>query len=75
MKQKIQVKIIEKNIEKCNWITEVVPKALIINGDPTDKQVLLEEGIDRMDAFVALNDLDVVKFTPTEYKEQIGVGN
>lgn len=58
IQQKIHVKIIEKNLEKCNWITDLLPQALVIHGDATDKQVLLEEGIDRMDAFVALNDTD-----------------
>ena len=52
------VKIIEKNLEKCEQFSEKLPKAVIIHGDGTEQELLLEEGIESADAFVALTNLD-----------------
>ena len=52
------VKIIEKDLERCEELSEKLPKAVIINGDGSAQELLLEEGIDSTDAFVALTNLD-----------------
>lgn len=52
----MNIKIIEKDRELCNILSEKVPNALIINDDGTDMEVLKEEGIQDADAFVAVTD-------------------
>lgn len=52
------VKIIEKDLERCEEFSEKLPKAVIIHGDGTEQELLLEEGIESADAFVALTNLD-----------------
>lgn len=54
----LQVKIIEQNFERCMELSELLPKAMIINGDGTDQDLLLEEGIENADAVVTLTGLD-----------------
>jgi K+ transport systems, NAD-binding component len=54
----MQVKIIEQNRQRCEELCELLPKATIINGDATDHDLLVEEGIDEADAFVALTGMD-----------------
>lgn len=54
----LQVKIVEQNLEQCEHLSELLPHTLIINGDATDRQLLLEEGIDETDAFVSLTNMD-----------------
>lgn len=54
----IRVKIIEKDFDNCQRLSELLPRTLIIHGDATDRQLLLEEGIDDMDAFVSLTNMD-----------------
>ncbi|MCQ2505711.1 MAG: Trk system potassium transporter TrkA [Lachnospiraceae bacterium] len=54
----IKVKIIEQNKEKATKLSELLPTALIIHGDASDKQLLLEEGIKNMDAFISLTNFD-----------------
>lgn len=54
----IDVKIIEKNPQRCLTLCDYLPKALIIEGDGTDRDLLLEEGITNTDAFIALTDMD-----------------
>lgn len=54
----IKVKIIEQNLDKCNELSELFPGALIINGNASDNNLLIEEGIEEADAFVSLTNLD-----------------
>lgn len=54
----MEVKVIENNRKKCENLCELLPKATIIHGDATDHELLLEEGINEADAFVALTSLD-----------------
>lgn len=55
----MQVKIIEKNREKCEGLCESLPKkTTIIHGDASNHDLLLEEGIQDADAFVALTGMD-----------------
>lgn len=52
------VKIIEKDRECCRRLCEDLPKAVIINGDGAQQELLLEEGLRSMDAFVSLTGMD-----------------
>lgn len=52
------VKIIEKNIKRCEEISNALPEAIVICGDGAQQELLLEEGLDQMDAFVALTGMD-----------------
>lgn len=51
----IKVKIIEKNIDRCNRLNEMLDdRVMIINGDGRDMDLLIEEGLKNTNAFVAL---------------------
>ena len=54
----MKVKIIEINEERCEFLSEKLPRALIINGDVSDQYVLYEEGLETCDAFVTLTSID-----------------
>lgn len=54
----IDVKIIEINKERCERLSELLPKAIIINGDATDEELLKEEGIESVESFVPLTGSD-----------------
>lgn len=54
----MQVKIIERNEQKCETLCEALPKATIIQGDAADHDLLIEEGIGESDAVVALTSMD-----------------
>lgn len=53
-----EVTIIEKDRPLCNELSEALPRAVIIHGDGADQEILLEEGLANMDAFVALTGVD-----------------
>ena len=52
----MNIKVIEKDRELCDILSEKVPNALIINDDGSDMSVLKAEGIQDADAFVAVTD-------------------
>ena len=52
------VKIIDQNRARCRNLCEALPNAVIINGDGSQQELLLEEGLRSMDAFVALTGID-----------------
>lgn len=53
-----EVKIIEKNTARCEELSDIIPKAMLINGDGSQQELLLEEGLRSLDAFVALTGMD-----------------
>ena len=52
--KKFNVKLIEKNKEKAFDIADELPHALVINGDGRNVELLEEESLESMDAFIAV---------------------
>lgn len=48
------IKIIEIDKEKCTFLADFLNNTLVINGDGRDLELLKDEGIDNMDAFIAV---------------------
>lgn len=54
----IRVRIIEQNRERCEELTELLPKASIIHGDGTDQTLLMEEGLPFAESVISLTGFD-----------------
>lgn len=54
----MSVKIIDVDLDRCKELSMLLEKTTIINGDASDQQLLLEEGIESTDAFVTLTGID-----------------
>ncbi len=54
----ISVKIIEVDKARCEELSEILPDATIINADGTNEDILNEENIEDIDAFIPLTGLD-----------------
>lgn len=67
----IDVKIIERNRERCEELSVLLPKAIIINGDGSDEELLKEEGIEYVESFVPLTGLDEENIFLTLHARQI----
>jgi len=67
----ISVKIIEKNRERCDQLSVLLPKAIIINGDGTDEELLKEEGIQYAESFVPLTGIDEENIMLTLHAKQV----
>lgn len=54
----IKTTIIEINRDRCEFLSDQLPKATVLYGDATDKELLSEECLERAQGFAALTDLD-----------------
>jgi len=57
-KKKYKVKLIEHRPAHAEELAESLPRVTVICGNGTQHDLLIEEGIEAMDAFVALTDID-----------------
>ncbi|MBB6327987.1 trk system potassium uptake protein TrkA [Algoriphagus iocasae] len=51
-----RVTLVNKDKERCKWLAENLKNTLVINGDYKNIELLVEEGLEQMDAFLALTD-------------------
>lgn len=57
-KRKYTVKLVENDPANAEVLAELLPRVTVVCGNGTQHDVLIEEGIEAMDAFVALTDID-----------------
>lgn len=67
----IAVRIIERDKARCEELSILLPKALIINGDGSEEEILKEEGIENIDAFVPLTGIDEENIMLTLHAKQV----
>ncbi len=68
-----KVTLIEKDSAICAELSEAIPKATIICGDGANQELLLEEGLHSVDAFVALTGMDEENILLSSYASSQGV--
>ena len=71
MNMNVSVKIIEKDRARCEELSVLLPKAIIINGDGTEQELLREEGIDTAESFVPLTGIDEENIVLTLHARQL----
>ena len=54
----VDVKIIEENYERCETLSDLLPKATVLHGDGTSETFLREAGLEYTDAVAALTGID-----------------
>ena len=70
----IYTKIIESDKKRCEELSDLIPEAIVINGDGTDERLLLQEGLSAMDAFAALTGLDEENVFLSLYAKNVSKG-
>lgn len=68
-----QVKIIEKNRARCEFLSRTLQKALVFHGEGTDKQLLVNENIESTDVFLAITDDDESNIISSFQAKRLGV--
>ncbi|MCH7399483.1 Trk system potassium transporter TrkA [Belliella sp. DSM 107340] len=51
-----RVTLIHKDKERCKWLSERLDKTLVINGDYKNIDLLIEEGLEQMEAFISVTE-------------------
>ena len=70
-KSGISIKVIEKDAKLAEELASTFPKVNVILGNPARKDLLLEEGVDKADAFVALSSLDEENILLSLYAKEV----
>lgn len=69
----IQVKIIEKDLSRCEELSELLPRATIIHGNGSEKELLEEEGIHTTEGVVCLTGIDEENVVLSLFAKTCGV--
>lgn len=56
--QNCSIKVIEKDLKNCEDLAEKYSDISVVNADATDKNILIQEGMNDVDAFITLTGLD-----------------
>ncbi len=72
--KKYNIKLIEEDREKCFELADTLQNTMIINGDGRDMELMKEEGIDDMDAFIAVTGNSETNIISSLVAKNHGVG-
>ncbi|MGI9279760.1 MAG: Trk system potassium transporter TrkA [Endozoicomonas sp.] len=67
-----KVKIIEQNMERCQFLSETLTKAMVFNGNASDKELLISENIEETDIFCALTNDDEANVMAAMLAKRLG---
>lgn len=67
-----QVKIIERNLERCSLISETLNHAIVLNGEASQRDLLIEENIADTDVFLALTNDDEANIMSSLLAKRLG---
>lgn len=56
LEEDYRVTLVHKDKERCKWLSERLNNTLVIHGDYKNIELLIEEGLEEMDAFISLTD-------------------
>jgi trk system potassium uptake protein TrkA len=68
-----RIKVIEVNRERCSMIADQFENVLVINGDGRNLDLLQEEGLAKMDAFIATTGSSEVNLLSCHLAKSIGI--
>ena len=71
--RKKSIKVIEPNPDRARRLAEALPNVLVLNGDPTDIDLLAAEGLAEMDAIAAVTDNEESNLVACLMAKHLGV--
>ncbi len=72
LEDECQVKIIDHNIDRCRAIAERLNKTTVLQGDASDRELLISENIEYTDVFCALTNDDEVNIMSCLQAKRLG---
>lgn len=72
LENSFQVKIIERDPKRTKFLSESLDKAIVLQGDAADQDMLLEENIENMDVFCALTNDDEANILSAMLAKRLG---
>ncbi|HBE43767.1 MAG TPA: Trk system potassium transporter TrkA [Bacteroidales bacterium] len=73
MQKNCEVKLIDSDPERCEALAEILDNTLIINGDCRDAELLEQEGVSKMDVFIAVTGNSEINILSCLLAKRMGV--
>lgn len=67
-----QVKLIEQSYARCRKLSESLRRSIVLNGNASDKELLIAEGIEEVDVFCALTNDDEANIMSSMLAKRLG---
>lgn len=74
LSKKYNVKLIEQDRQKCFQLADKLPDVMVVHGDGRNSDLIAQEGIDNMDAFIALTGNSETNIISSLVAKDHGVG-
>ena len=71
--KKLSIKLIEDDRDRAEELADALPRVTVIHGNGTQHDLLVEEGIEAVDAFVALTNIDEENMIVSMFANKMGV--
>jgi trk system potassium uptake protein TrkA len=72
LEKKLSVKIIERDGQRCAMLSESLHRAVVLHGNVTDRELLLNENIENTDVFCALTNDDEANIMSSLLAKKLG---
>ena len=72
VEKRYQTKIIERSPERCAYLSEHLNNTIVLNGESSDRELLIEESIEQTDVFLALTNDDEANIMSSMLAKRLG---
>ena len=72
LEERVQVKLIERNVDRSRRAAETLRSTLVLTGDAADEELLLEENIDDADVFIAVTNAEEANILSAMLAKKLG---
>lgn len=72
LEQRYQIKIIERSPARCTLLSETLDKAIVLNGEASQQDLLVDENIEDTDVFLALTNDDEANIMSSLLAKRLG---
>lgn len=72
IEKRYNVKIIDRGLERCHWLSEHLDYSIVLQGDASNQELLLEENIEDTDVFIALTNDDEANIMASMLAKRLG---
>ena len=72
LEAQFQVKLLEHDVNRCRALSEELHRTIVLHGDASNKELLLEESIDSADVYCALTNNDEINIMSSMLAKRLG---
>lgn len=72
LESRYSVKLLERNETRCQWLSEHLNHAVVLRGDASDQDLLLDENVEDTDIFLALTNDDEANIMASMLAKRLG---